>query len=599
MDKKKIQEILGFQAGSSGGAIFDSYSVMINNSRDSENALVKDSILSEISEKDVKAVYPEIRVCHSDKLNLNYRYYPASELEGSYDPSYPEDTTGHQSFIYPYNCPVITEHRSGDSWFGTSADEPCGRIISSSFIKRPKSERIPCKDSLYPGFANGSGHISVVAAITGDAEIEKVLGGRYHTVSIGARSAQVFESISGLDLVDLYKKEMWDEFPPYETGKTYTVDKKEHLSYLIYSGIQFKELSYVNTPADTSAYTLSGDIGREEVDSRLLVAEKITGSKDSYGFFDIATKEKVKEVCGLIGITDSIKSTKQSFVILQDRNMAKQKPEDILNTTPEDNAPEGTETGAEDTAHVDFPYKSLVLLDGTRVVGLSKLLESSLSDAEREAVHLLLEEGTLTVDTLLSLTETMGEHLEALDKKLALVSITTDSFLQIADMTIKLDEEGLAKVESLKPLLSEDQIKTLDSTVSSLIQARDTKDKSTLSIEDLENSKTLSLSVFDLVDNFVNLDPKDTRTLLASLYSVVKSVNLDVSDFEEDAKRYSILSSSTLSKLIRNHKKVESEDSTQTVTSPTSVSSVEDSDTGGTSANHELSQEDAFKVLGF
>lgn len=229
----------------------------------------------------VRAVYPMIRAIHSNKLTRNFTFYPPESLKGRDKRTSP---TGYASFVKPYPKPVLREHRASDGMF-TQADEPIGRIIYAGYLKRDVETLIPAPNG-YPGFAEGDGYVCLVASILGEQNIERVVGGVYHTVSIGCEVGKVIESISGEDLIEL--RRAGKEMPPYERGNVY--DGK--LSYWTMGPIYAQEVSFVNVPSDTNAAVENPDIGEHGV--QLLVAQKKVGAKE-FEFLDARTGELVFE----------------------------------------------------------------------------------------------------------------------------------------------------------------------------------------------------------------------------------------------------------------------------------------------------------------
>lgn len=138
----------------------------------------------------------------------NYTFYTKEGLLG-----------GLESWTTPYPKPVLTHHNQYEG-------EPIGRIVKAEY-----------KDIT----ASGKGGLLFTTEITDPNAIEKVLDGRYQTVSIGATTDKVVCNICGTNRVE----EWCDHFP----GESY--DSQE--CHFIIGNTFGKEVSYVNVPADQYA----------------------------------------------------------------------------------------------------------------------------------------------------------------------------------------------------------------------------------------------------------------------------------------------------------------------------------------------------------
>lgn len=130
---------------------------------------------------------------------------------------------GLHTWTQPYNKPVLTHHNEYDG-------EPIGRILEASFEESTLSGK--------PGLV-------FTVEITDKAAQEKVLDGRYSTVSIGASTNKVTCNVCGTD-----RTESWcDHYP----GEAYGEGDDKQTAHLIIGETYGREISYVNTPADENA----------------------------------------------------------------------------------------------------------------------------------------------------------------------------------------------------------------------------------------------------------------------------------------------------------------------------------------------------------
>ncbi|MEW6770024.1 MAG: hypothetical protein AB1330_01340 [Bacillota bacterium] len=124
-----------------------------------------------------------------------------------------------RTWLKPYPKPVLTNHQ-------IFCGEPIGRVQNARLIKSPKT---------------GAPAIELVAAISEREAAEKVLDGRYITVSVGGICEHAYCSICGVDLTV--------EDCEHRPGRKYN---KKLCTYRL-AGITFMEVSFVNVPADENA----------------------------------------------------------------------------------------------------------------------------------------------------------------------------------------------------------------------------------------------------------------------------------------------------------------------------------------------------------
>ncbi len=139
---------------------------------------------------------------------------------------------GLESWTHPYEKPVLTHHNA-------HRGEPIGRILRAEFSEATISGR---KGLLF------------TCEITDPDAIEKVLDGRYRTVSIGASTDKVTCNICGTD-----RSKEWCE---HWRGEEY----EGQTCHYVIGTTMGREVSYVNVPADEDAGNISVTIddGEEE-----------------------------------------------------------------------------------------------------------------------------------------------------------------------------------------------------------------------------------------------------------------------------------------------------------------------------------------------
>ena len=199
--------------------IVESYVVMAKVDREGSQ-----KIITEANEGNKRIVLrPRIEAIHAGKTR-NHNIYPSERLRG--DRFYRDPTSGKEmpcgvySFTMPYPKPMITDHTP-------TADNTTGRIINAQFVK----------DSF-----TGKDMIVIMPEITSPDAIEKILDGRYMTVSVGATTDSARCNICGKDIIN----EGWCE---HDKGQEYD----GVICGWIVGNLWFDECSWVAVPADPDA----------------------------------------------------------------------------------------------------------------------------------------------------------------------------------------------------------------------------------------------------------------------------------------------------------------------------------------------------------
>lgn len=252
---------------------------------DPERPMLENKV-ADVSVKDVRVAYPHIAAINAERLTRNNTFYLEKGLIGK---NRPYDPTGYASFARPYPKPFIREHNLTGGIF-TQGEKPMGRVVWAGYRGRKKADgpANPAPQGL-PGTIEGIGAIHLVPCISDQEAVPKVLGGAYHTVSIGSRVEKITESISGQDIAALRRQ--GKELPPFEKGTWYEIDGEKKLSYWMMGEIRALECSYVNVPSDEYAGTLDPDIGAGGL--RVLLGEKKPGKANEFAFYDPVSGENM------------------------------------------------------------------------------------------------------------------------------------------------------------------------------------------------------------------------------------------------------------------------------------------------------------------
>jgi hypothetical protein len=196
----------------------------------------------------IKGLQVKSRITHSARLTSHYHYYGPQQVRNGVD-----------SILSPYAIPVLVRHN-------TDAD-PIGRAASASYVSTlpitvPKSlantlDTAKVKDYskkeilkaidklrpfLYDNTFEGFGYIQALGNIVDEAGIQKVIDKRYHTISIGYDSKNLYCSECGTDILN-------EEPCKHRKGVNYGKGP----AFLIFGDMIYTEYSYVNRPADSIA----------------------------------------------------------------------------------------------------------------------------------------------------------------------------------------------------------------------------------------------------------------------------------------------------------------------------------------------------------
>lgn len=189
---------------------------------------------------------------HAGRLTKNFTMYPPSTFQRC-----------SHSFVTPYQKPVLTHHND--------QSDPIGRIIGARFLPYQPSDFADDHRNVFLHFKDkvtntgildsikfleetgvifendwkGLGELELETLITDQMAIEKILDGRYNTVSVGMEPHQVYCSVCNKD----WMKDM----EPCEHRKGERDEESDRLMYLISGDITGFEVSYITRPADDLA----------------------------------------------------------------------------------------------------------------------------------------------------------------------------------------------------------------------------------------------------------------------------------------------------------------------------------------------------------
>jgi len=226
----------------------------------------------------VPAFRVAIRATHAGYL-LNNRVYPGKGVKAGAPSWVSKDNGGNAG----YDKPFLKHH--------DSKSEPIGRIDAQKFVQLWDDDKF-ANDWKHPdhGTSMGSGYILIGGTISDKDAQQKILDGRYKTVSSGQSSNKAQCSICGHDWLNDAEKE--EEVCNHRPGSVYDVDGIKYRAYLVTGKMKYLECSFVNHPANELAGILSADF-----DSSLVPESKEENVQ-------VVTADAMGGVCS-IALTDS------------------------------------------------------------------------------------------------------------------------------------------------------------------------------------------------------------------------------------------------------------------------------------------------------
>jgi len=268
-------------------------------------------------------------------LIVRTRVTHAGRLTGHRHLYLPENVRyGLDSFTKPFGIPVLAHH--------DVHNDPIGRVIKASYIPTQpafmsdsefefldtlsdinKTSLKRLNKILGPHLENpqfeGLGYVEALFNIIDKDAIEKIVDGRYHTVSVQYEPAWVKCSVCGADVM----QGICEHMPPGTN-----VDGKR--SFIIFGPMRYVEVSYVNVPADNLAFNV--DITK---DSLFAFDHKfVPSSKNS---FYIQTQDSIESISSILNtnqnnIGDAMKFKLKDIKANPDRYelLAKYLPEDKI-----------------------------------------------------------------------------------------------------------------------------------------------------------------------------------------------------------------------------------------------------------------------------
>jgi hypothetical protein len=263
--------------------LFDTFPIKLSKKTKAKGVMVSDS------KKEIKDGYSlicEVNATHSGTL-INNRIYPPDSM-----------SKGIRTWTSPYKKPVLVNH--------DDTKDPVGRVISARYLKTDRGMKIQDEYKPILRESEGYGYQRLTIKVTDPEAIQKVLDGRYETVSVRMSTDHAYCSICNAD---------WSG----EDGPCDHIPGSKHegkLAYMTTGNLSYREISFVNIPADEYAGVkeaiLSGDKDALEVnlyannDSEKVLEDLRTG-ENLYALLDSDAEKSDDVVAYLIDKSNKAK----------------------------------------------------------------------------------------------------------------------------------------------------------------------------------------------------------------------------------------------------------------------------------------------------
>lgn len=410
----------------SGGQLHFTESVEIKPliANNEKNIDMRAKVTESLKEKKL-ILKPKIAAIHEGRTR-NHTIYQEDKLRGTM--VHEKGPTGMYSFMYPYKKPMLKNHDT-DS-------EPTGRIESAQFVKTTE----------------GHGYVMIVPHITDQDTVEKILDGRYLTVSIGASTDSAICNVCGTDII----KDGWCE---HERGQEYDGTT----CGWILGNLWFDECSWVNVPADTNAIILNkedseiyAEINQESYDVTTGMEITDTVAKE-LGLLVATVTEGVSEENVVIPNAESTESTESETTESAEQSQEENTTEETNET---DEQSEGTgEMGT--TEEKTDNEEAIVTEATTQEEDTQTTTEEENNESQEEGTNTEDNEGNapdlaIMIESLNTKIQNLESVVADFEEKLKLSKFEHETlvkeFSAFIRKTIEIETTEETKVEGLEEL---------------------------------------------------------------------------------------------------------------------------------------------------
>lgn len=361
---------------------------------------------------------------------------------------YPGDTLSESvpSWTTPHHKPVLKNHNE--------YSEPLGRIVSGEYVESTLTDKYTVRLKL---------------EVTDQDAIDKVLDGRYLTLSVGGSANRVLCSACAKDLVK-------EGYCGHRRGQTYE-GKEAYWTIAQYTG---DEISFVNMPADVHAQVIAAELVTGEGGKNVTKDGK---TKENAQTNEDGTPIKTTEASGAEDPSSMIDNLLNNSE--DPKNNEDPKEPDTTDPATQNNSTDGDDNPENGDGDNPTPGKTQEETDAEKLTRLEEELNTA--NATITTLEASVEAKDVEITTLTaSLTESKDElasktkHLESAEaEKATLVNqnVTLARFARksmaerVADLRIMQGKDKFDKRDELIAEWNQSSSKVLESQISDLLES--------------------------------------------------------------------------------------------------------------------------------
>lgn len=410
----------------------------------------------------------KIDATHSGILT-NGRVYPAVKVRDGYRTFFSRENNG----LAEFDKPVLTHH---DDY-----RDAIGRVVGGRFIPYKSGKDLE-EDFLSPDMKDGtgSGVVEVIANIPDPDAIQKILDGRYLSVSSGHSTDAMSCSICGDSLFTC----------PHIPGRHYVDGEEEEyrgsdsktkdarLCYGITNNMNYHEVSFVNIPAQNAAKVKEIERDFEEEFDRFVHEKESFDTKQALNSISRKGKDNIKSLVlcdnerefDLISGKDYETNRNKVVCVLNPSTVDKLKetlskdddePKNGPSSTPKQEDSKPTPT-TQKVTKMDEDQKKMLDQLGTDLEKVSQTIDGDLATAQERIKELEAE-----VTAKDSEIETLNGTVEQLqkDSKLSLARVVHQLRAQLSKPDVKSLDSEEAREKYVTELAEKRSIDSLNDSV--------------------------------------------------------------------------------------------------------------------------------------
>lgn len=368
-------------------------------------------------------------------MTKNRTFYPGNTLEASI----PTWTTPHKK-------PVLKNHNE--------YSEPLGRIVHADYVESSLIDKYTVRKKL---------------EITDQDAIDKVLDGRYLTLSVGGSANKVVCSVCAKDLVN-------EGYCGHRRGRQYD-GKEAYWTIAQYTG---DEISFVNMPADVNAQVISAELvtgkgGEKMKDGQTKESTEEAGEQTGVQTQESAGTDAASLIDNLLDGETASSQPKENSGSTDEGDENKdpaQQKEDVDNSDTDNENKDGEESKQQENADEELAQVKEELEQAKQEIGqLKDAAEKHETDMTSLQAELTEAKDNLE-DTKKHLESAEAEKDVLVNQNVALAKFARKSMAErIADLRILQGKDKADQREELIKEWSNSSTKVLESTINDLIES--------------------------------------------------------------------------------------------------------------------------------